>query len=148
MIEQLFDLTNAFLKRDNNEVRQLQFFTTAQLAKMRDRTKSRNYSPEKDTFRREHARHRDWGLTQRHARKLRRLHATTVTAATAAADAGTTGAATAPAATTAAGARAATATTAASAAATAAASAASSARTSHAASERTARIRTAPRRAA
>src|SRR5512138_2746730 len=108
MIEQLFDLTNAFLKRDNNEVRQLQFFTTAQLAKMRDRTKSRNYSPEKDTFRREHARHRDWGLTQRHARKLRRLHATTVTAATAAADAGTTGAATARAATTAAGTRAAT----------------------------------------
>ena len=42
---------------------------------MRDRTRSRNYSPEGEEFRREHRRHRDWGLTQRYARKLRRLHA-------------------------------------------------------------------------
>src|ERR1700755_3205885 len=40
---------------------------------MRDRTKSRNYSPERDEFRREHERHRAWGLTQSHPRKLRRL---------------------------------------------------------------------------
>jgi hypothetical protein len=40
---------------------------------MRDRTRSRNYSASRDEFRREHERHRAWGLTQRHARKLRRL---------------------------------------------------------------------------
>lgn len=40
---------------------------------MRDRTKSRNYSPEGEKFRREHERHREWGLKQRHAEKLRRI---------------------------------------------------------------------------
>ncbi|GAA3297416.1 hypothetical protein GCM10020218_082760 [Dactylosporangium vinaceum] len=40
---------------------------------MRDRTRVRNYSPANEEFRREHARHRDWGLAQRHAAKLRRL---------------------------------------------------------------------------
>jgi hypothetical protein len=54
-------------------MRQLQFFTSAELATMRDRTKSRNYSPGNDEFRREHERHRAWGLSQRHARKLQRL---------------------------------------------------------------------------
>jgi hypothetical protein len=40
---------------------------------MRDRTRSRNYSASRDEFRREHERHREWGLAQRHARKLRRI---------------------------------------------------------------------------
>jgi hypothetical protein len=43
------------------------------MARMRDRTASRNYSPERDEFRREHERHRNWGLQQRHAERLRRL---------------------------------------------------------------------------
>ena len=37
---------------------------------MRDRTKSLNYSPEKEQFRRDHARRRKWGLARRHAQKL------------------------------------------------------------------------------
>jgi hypothetical protein len=45
----------------------------SQLAAMRDRTTLRNYSPEADRFRRDHKRHRDWGLTQRHARRLRQI---------------------------------------------------------------------------
>jgi hypothetical protein len=40
---------------------------------MRDRTAARNYSPAGEEFRREHQRHRDWGLTQRHAERLRRV---------------------------------------------------------------------------
>ena len=40
---------------------------------MRDRTKSRRYSPEREEFRRTHARHRAWGLAQRHAERLRQL---------------------------------------------------------------------------
>jgi hypothetical protein len=40
---------------------------------MRDRTARRNYSAEAEEFRREHARHREWGLAQRHGEKLRRL---------------------------------------------------------------------------
>jgi hypothetical protein len=59
-------------------VRQLQFFTSAEMAQMRDRTRSRNYSAERDEFRREHERHRAWGLQQRHARKLRRLRESAV----------------------------------------------------------------------
>jgi hypothetical protein len=55
-------------------MRQLQLFTTAELAAMRDRRASRRYSPEAEEFRRDHARHRKWGLAQRHARRLRRLH--------------------------------------------------------------------------
>jgi hypothetical protein len=53
---------------------QLQLFTSAQIAATRNRTKARNYSPAGDLFRREHARHREWGLQQRHARKLTRLY--------------------------------------------------------------------------
>src|ERR1700754_123553 len=55
-------------------MRQLQFFTTTELAVMRDRTASRSYSPAGEEFRREHRRHRAWGLTQRHAERLHRIH--------------------------------------------------------------------------
>ncbi|MER7009359.1 hypothetical protein ABT297_40810, partial [Dactylosporangium sp. NPDC000555] len=44
---------------------------------MRDRTRSRHYSPAKEQFRREHARHRDWGLAKRHSEKLRRVRGDT-----------------------------------------------------------------------
>jgi len=54
-------------------MRQLSMFTLAELAGMRDRTASRNYSPDRDEFRREHERHRAWGLARRHAERLRRL---------------------------------------------------------------------------
>jgi hypothetical protein len=54
-------------------MRQLQLFTTAELARMRDRTASRSYSPEAEEFRRNHERHRAWGLARRHAERLRRL---------------------------------------------------------------------------
>jgi hypothetical protein len=69
-------------------MRQLQLFTTAELARMRDRTASRSHSPEAEEFRRNHERHRAWGLARRHAERLRRLReadldspARTVTAA-------------------------------------------------------------------
>src|SRR6187551_1567878 len=52
----------------------MEFFTKSQIAEMRDPTRSRRYSPAREEFRREHARHRAWGLVERHARKLRRLH--------------------------------------------------------------------------
>jgi hypothetical protein len=42
---------------------------------MRDRTKSRSYSPEADEFRRLHEGHRAWGLERRYAQKRRRLQA-------------------------------------------------------------------------
>jgi hypothetical protein len=42
---------------------------------MRDRTAARNYSPEKEEFRRDHERRRAWGLKRRHARKLAHLRA-------------------------------------------------------------------------
>lgn len=54
-------------------MRQLELFTRPQLAAMRDRTAARNYSPEGEKFRREHERHRAWGLKRRHAEKLRRI---------------------------------------------------------------------------
>ena len=54
------------------DMRQLQLFTRAALAEMRDRTAARNYSPAREEFRREHAHHRTWGLTQRHGERLRR----------------------------------------------------------------------------
>ena len=38
---------------------------------MRDRTKARNYSPERDEFRRDHERRRAFGLARRHAERLR-----------------------------------------------------------------------------
>jgi hypothetical protein len=80
--------------RDNRAVRQLQLFTTAELATMRDRTASRNFSPAKDEFRRTHRRHRAWGLGQRHAERLRRSRARSNLDRTAAA--GTPGPAPAP----------------------------------------------------
>jgi hypothetical protein len=52
-------------------MRQLSMFTPAEVAGMRDRTASRNYSASRDEFRREHERHRAWGLTRRHAKRLR-----------------------------------------------------------------------------
>ena len=58
-------------------------FSRAEVAAMRDRTRRRNYSAEAEEFRREHARHRQWGLTQRHARKLSRLYGSTANAAAA-----------------------------------------------------------------
>ena len=61
-------------------MRQLSLFTPAQVAGMRDRTASRNYSPGRDQFRREHERHRAWGLARRHAERLRRLHPPTADA--------------------------------------------------------------------
>src|ERR1700760_3457418 len=52
-------------------MRQLQFFSAKELAVMRDRTKAPSYSPTAEEFRRDHERHRAWGLTQRYARKER-----------------------------------------------------------------------------
>jgi len=60
--------------RDNWWVRQLSLFDRATTTAMRDRTRSRNYSPERDEFRRDHERRRYWGLKRRHAEKLRQLH--------------------------------------------------------------------------
>jgi hypothetical protein len=48
-------------------------FSRAEIAVMRDRTRSRNYSASRDDFRREHERRRSWGLRRRHAEKLHRL---------------------------------------------------------------------------
>ena len=50
-------------------MRQLELFSRSQLSSLRDRTASRNYSVERDQFRREHQRHREWGLRQRHGRR-------------------------------------------------------------------------------
>jgi hypothetical protein len=58
--------------RDNCFVRQLQMFTTAQIAGMRDRSASRRCA-EREEFRRKHERHRAWGLRRRHAGKLRHV---------------------------------------------------------------------------
>src|SRR6266498_4037083 len=55
-------------------MRQLELFTRSQLAAIRDRTRKRNYSPEKEEFRRDHQRHRRWGLARRHAQKRCRSH--------------------------------------------------------------------------
>jgi len=65
--------------RDNRCMRyqQLQFFTRPETVAMRDRTKARNYSAEKEEFRRDHARRRQWGLVRRHAQKLCRSHGCT-----------------------------------------------------------------------
>lgn len=52
---------------------QLSLFSRAETAALRDRTKARNYDPERDEFRRQHKIRRDWGLKRRHAEKLRRL---------------------------------------------------------------------------
>jgi hypothetical protein len=52
---------------------QLSFFTRPATAALRDRTRARNYSPGNEAFRREHERHRRWGLERRHAWKKCRL---------------------------------------------------------------------------
>jgi hypothetical protein len=52
---------------------QLSLFSRAETAAMRDRTKARNYDPERDEFRRQQRFRRGWGLQRRHAEKLRRL---------------------------------------------------------------------------
>jgi hypothetical protein len=49
---------------------QLSLFSPSELASMRDRTKSRNHSPERDAFRREHQRRRNHGKAQRHAARI------------------------------------------------------------------------------
>lgn len=59
--------------RNNGVMRQLQLFTRAELAAMRDHTRRRDYSPEADEFRRDHQRRRAAGLKQRHAQRSRRL---------------------------------------------------------------------------
>jgi hypothetical protein len=64
-------------------MRQLELLTSAQLATMRDRTRRRNYSAEAEEFREAHQRHRAWGLTQRHARKLSRVYGSTANASAA-----------------------------------------------------------------
>src|SRR6476469_9516935 len=51
---------------------QISLFSRVVEAGMRHRTQARNWSTDKDAFRLEHARRRDWGLAQRHAEKLRR----------------------------------------------------------------------------
>src|SRR5690349_23852732 len=59
--------------RKNSCVAQLSLFSRSEIAGMRDRTARRNYSAAAEEFRREHERHRQWGLAQRHGEKLRRL---------------------------------------------------------------------------
>ncbi|BCY14033.1 hypothetical protein L3i22_091210 [Actinoplanes sp. L3-i22] len=52
---------------------QLPLFKRSEIAGMRHRTASRNYSAARDEFRREHERHRAWGLKRRHAERLRQI---------------------------------------------------------------------------
>jgi hypothetical protein len=56
---------------------QLELLSLSQIAAIRNRRASRHYSPARDEFRREHERHREWGLRQRHGRRLMhlRMHA-------------------------------------------------------------------------
>lgn len=51
---------------------QLSLFSPADVAEMRDRTKARNYSPDRDAFRRDHQRRRDHGKAQGHAERIYR----------------------------------------------------------------------------
>ena len=53
--------------------RQLSLFSAGEVAALRDRTRSRNYCPERDEVRRAHERHRAWGKARRHAERLRQL---------------------------------------------------------------------------
>jgi hypothetical protein len=48
-------------------------FGRSEIAGMRDWAAARNHCPERDAFRREHERHRAWGLRRRHAAKLRHV---------------------------------------------------------------------------
>src|SRR3954451_21964875 len=49
---------------------QRELFSRAEITAMYDATRRRNYSPAGEQFRKEHKRHRDWGLEQRHRKKL------------------------------------------------------------------------------
>ncbi len=51
-------------------MRQLQLFTTTELAAMRDQTAARSHSPQAAEFRQEHERRRAQGLRRRHAERL------------------------------------------------------------------------------
>ena len=51
----------------------MSLFSRSGIAGMRDWSAARNHCPERDAFRREHERHRAWGLRRRHAAKLRHL---------------------------------------------------------------------------
>jgi hypothetical protein len=53
---------------------QLELFPKATIAALRDWSKDRRWWPERDEFRRDCARRRNWGLKRRHAKKLCRLH--------------------------------------------------------------------------
>ncbi|MFI5912378.1 hypothetical protein [Dactylosporangium sp. NPDC051541] len=53
---------------------QMSFFNQSETATMRDRTRSRKYSPMVEEFRRVHKEQRDWGLERRHEAKLRRIY--------------------------------------------------------------------------
>jgi hypothetical protein len=66
--------------RDDVSVSQMELFSRAQLAAMRDRTRRRNYSAEAEQFRRDHQRHRAWGLQQRQDRKLSLAYGSTAAA--------------------------------------------------------------------
>ncbi|XVU27248.1 hypothetical protein ACQPZJ_09450 [Actinoplanes sp. CA-054009] len=52
---------------------QLGLISRKQFNAMLDRALARNWSPEKEAFRRDHERRRKWGLAQRHGLKLLRL---------------------------------------------------------------------------
>jgi hypothetical protein len=56
---------------------QLELFPRPFTRALRDKSKDRRWSPEKDEFRRDHARRRNWGLKRRHAEKLCRLRGCT-----------------------------------------------------------------------
>jgi hypothetical protein len=49
---------------------QLSLFSRTELASMLDPSKARNYSPEREAFRRDHQRRRDHGKAQRHAARI------------------------------------------------------------------------------
>ncbi|MEV4345915.1 hypothetical protein AB0J83_15725 [Actinoplanes sp. NPDC049596] len=53
---------------------QMSLFSRAETAAMRDRTKAKNYSTEREEFRRAQKKRRDWGLAQRYAEKQRRMY--------------------------------------------------------------------------
>jgi hypothetical protein len=52
---------------------QLQLFTKDELALMRDPAAARNYSSERDEFRREQQRRRAWGKARLHGERLHRI---------------------------------------------------------------------------
>ncbi|WP_203817764.1 hypothetical protein, partial [Paractinoplanes ferrugineus] len=56
------------------EFQQLSFFSRPVTVALRDRTRARNWSPGNDEFRREHERHRRWGLARRYGWKTCRSH--------------------------------------------------------------------------